>query len=92
MNDSREKSRINSRRHQLVLLTRLAVPVVMSRVGLYAMEIVDTLIIGQVGAAALAGVGTGGALFWFVTVTVSAVVLPLDAMLSRKLGAGHAKD
>ena len=92
MNDSRKKSRTNSRLHQLALLTRLAVPIVMSRVGLYAMEIVDTLIIGQVGAAALAGVGTGGALFWFVTVTVSAVVLPLDAMFSRKLGAGHTKD
>ena len=84
--------RQNSRLPQLALLMRLAVPVVMSRVGLYAMEIVDTLIIGRVGAAALAGVGTGGALFWFVTVTVSAVVLPLDSMLSRKLGAGHIKD
>jgi MATE family multidrug resistance protein len=81
-----------SRFHQLTQLTRLAVPVVMSRVGLYVMEIVDTLIIGKVGATALAGVGTGGALFWFVTVTVSAAVLPLDAMLSRKLGAGHVKD
>ena len=81
-----------SRFQQLGQLTRLAIPVIMSRVGLYVMEIVDTLIIGQVGATALAGVGTGGALFWFVTVTVSAAVLPLDSMLSRKLGAGHVKD
>ena len=70
----------------------MAIPVIMSRVGMYTMEIVDTLIIGQIGAAALAGVGTGGALFWFVTVTVSALVLPLDAMLARKLGGGHVKD
>lgn len=81
-----------SRMHSFEQLLRLAAPVILGRVGMYFMEIVDTLVVGQAGATALAGVGTGGALFWFVTVTASATVLPLDAMLSRKIAAGHDKD
>lgn len=81
-----------SRLGSLQGVLRLAIPVIVGRVGMYFMEIVDTLVVGQAGATALAGVGTGGALFWFVSVTASATLLPLDAMLSRKIAAGHDTD
>lgn len=70
-------------------LWRLAWPVVLGEVGWQAMGIVDTVMVGRVGAEALAGVGVGNALFFVVAIFGIGMLLGLDFAIARAVGAGE---
>lgn len=73
-------------------LLRLAWPIAVSMVSYAVMTLVDTLFVGQIGPAALAGVGLGG------TAAFVAICFPMGLLrgvkinVSHAVGAGHEDD
>jgi len=67
----------------------LAVPVVLAEVGWFAMSIVDTVMVGPLGPAALGAVGTGSILFMTLMVFGFGTLLALDTFVSQSFGAGR---
>ena len=66
----------------------LAVPVVVAELGWMAMGIVDTIMVGPLGAEATGAVGLGSNLFIAVAIFGIGLLLGLDTMVSREHGAG----
>jgi len=76
-------------RDELRRLWRLAWPVVLGEIGWQSMGLVDTLIVGRVSAAALAGVSVGGALFFVAAIFGTGMLLGLDFAVARAAGAAR---
>jgi MATE family multidrug resistance protein len=74
---------------ELGALTRLAAPLVVSHAGNQLMGLVDTIMVGRLGKAALAGVGIGSSWFFTITLVAMGCVLGTDALLSQAVGAGE---
>jgi MATE family multidrug resistance protein len=72
-------------------MSRLALPVVMAQVGLMAMGVVDTLMVGRVSAAALAAVALGNLDFLAITVPSSGTLMVLDPVIAQAVGARDAE-
>ncbi|MEP6730135.1 MAG: MATE family efflux transporter [bacterium] len=68
-------------------MTRLAFPVVMAQVGLMAMGVVDTLMVGRVSAVALAAVALGNLYFITLVVPASGTLMVLDPVVAQAVGA-----
>lgn len=77
-------------RAELDELLRLAVPVVVVQVGMMMMGVVDSVMVGQVSAAHLAGVALGNLCFFSGTIFGMGVLLALDPLISQAVGAGDA--
>jgi multidrug resistance protein, MATE family len=75
-------------RHELRPLGRLAWPVILAEIGWMAMGIVDTLMVGPLGAEAIGGVGLAGILFFALAACGMGVLLGLDTVVSQAYGAG----
>ena len=73
----------------LAPMVRLAVPVVAAELGWMAMGVVDTVMVGPLGAAALGGTGIGSTLFIAVGVFGMGLLLGLDTVVSQSFGAGR---
>jgi len=69
-------------------MLRLAVPVVLSELGWMSMAIVDTVMVGRLGAAAIGIVGLGGAVFYAVGLFGLGLLLGLDTLVAQAFGAG----
>lgn len=68
-------------------MTRLAAPIVFVNVGMQAMGVVDTMMLGRVSAAQLAA-GALGHLYFFVTAIVGiGVLMALDPVIAQGIGA-----
>jgi MATE family multidrug resistance protein len=67
---------------------RLAGPIVFAYLGMMALGVVDTIMIGQYGAEALAAVAVGHSLVSLLTFSGASVLLGLDPLLGQALGAG----
>src|SRR5687768_8662431 len=67
----------------------LAVPVVMAEIGWFAMSLVDTVMVGPLGPAAIGAVGTGSILFMTLMVFGFGTLLALDTFVSQSYGAGR---
>jgi len=67
----------------------LAVPVVTAEIGWFAMSLVDTVMVGPLGPAALGAVGTGNILFFTLMVFGMGTLLALDTFVSQSFGAGR---
>ena len=74
-------------KHELLSLTRLALPIVAVQVGLMLMGVVDTLMVGRVSAAALAAVALGNLYFFAIAVFGMGVLFSLDPLISQAVGA-----
>jgi MATE family multidrug resistance protein len=73
-------------------LLRLAVPVVLAEIGWMSMGLVDTLMVGPLGPAAIGAAGMGSALFFAIAVFGMGVMLGLDTLVSHAYGRGDLKD
>jgi MATE family multidrug resistance protein len=73
-------------------MTRLAAPIVLAELGWMAMGIVDTMMVGRVGADAIAAVGLGAMLFYGIGICASGVLLGLDTLVSQASGAGSPEE
>jgi MATE family multidrug resistance protein len=76
-------------RDELPPLARLAAPVIAAEIGWMLMGIVDTLMVGPLGPAALGGVGVAGSLFFAVAVFGMGLLLGLDTVIAQAYGAGE---
>ena len=70
-------------------MAKLAGPVVMAEIGWFAMGLVDTIMVGPLGPAAIGAVGTGSILFMTLMVFGFGTLLALDTFVSQSFGAGR---
>jgi MATE family multidrug resistance protein len=66
----------------------LAWPVVLSELAWIGMDLVDTVMVGHLGPAALGAVGLGGILFFVLGVFPFGLLLGLDTLVAQAFGAG----
>src|SRR5687768_9487618 len=76
-------------RAELRPLGQLAWPVILAEIGWMAMGIVDTLMVGPLGPAAIGGVGLAGILFFAVAACSMGLLLGLDTVVAQAYGAGQ---
>jgi len=69
-------------------LLALAVPVVAVQVGMMAMGVVDTMMVGRVSAADLAAVALGNLYFFAMAIFATGVLFSLDPVIAQAHGAG----
>lgn len=69
-------------------LLRLALPIVVSQLGQVGMNTADTIMVGPLGAEALAAVGIGSAIHFLGVVFSVGVVVGLAPIVSQAFGAG----
>jgi MATE family multidrug resistance protein len=73
-------------------MLRLAGPVIVAELGWISMGIVDTIIVGPLGPAAIGAVGTGSTIFFSVVVLGMGTLLALDTFVAQSFGAGRVDD
>jgi len=69
-------------------MLRLSVPVVTVQLGLMAMGVVDTMMVGRVSPVALAAVALGNLYFFNALIFPLGVLTALDPLFSQAVGAG----
>ena len=79
-------------RRELRALLTLAWPVVLAEMGWVAMGLVDTLMVGPLGPAAIGAVGAGTILFMVPMMVGFGTLLALDTFISQSYGAGRIDD
>jgi multidrug resistance protein, MATE family len=79
-------------RAELRAMLRLATPLVLAEVGWMAMGVVDTMVVGRVGAEAIGAVSLGTVVFYTVGIFASGLLLGLDTFVSQSHGAGDHDD
>ena len=67
----------------------LATPVVLAELGWVTMGIVDTVMVGGLGAHAIGAVGLASMIFFAVAVFAMGVLLGLDPLVAQAFGAGR---
>ena len=70
----------------------LAAPVVLAELGWVMMGIVDTLMVGRLGAHAIGAVGLASMLFFAIAVFAMGVLLGLDPLVAQAFGAGRVDE
>ena len=70
-------------------MLRLALPVIAAEVGWISMGLVDTLMVGRLGPAAIGAVGTGSILYHGRDGRRVRHVLALDTFVAQSFGAGR---
>jgi MATE family multidrug resistance protein len=68
-------------------LLRLALPVTTVQVGMMMMGVVDTAMVGRVGAASLAAVALGSMYFFLISIFGLGVLMALDPVIAQGAGA-----
>lgn len=74
-------------RHELRVISTMAWPVVLGQLAQMSMQVVDTLLLGRVGADAMASVSLGGMWSFAVCVFGYGMMRGLDPLLSQAHGA-----
>ncbi len=74
-------------RREAVQLIVLAAPLVVAQLAQNGMNVVDTLMVGRLGARALAGIALGGTVFAFVQLLLMAVLLSVAPHVAQAHGA-----
>jgi multidrug resistance protein, MATE family len=70
----------------------LAVPVALAELGWMAMTVVDTIMIGPLGPAAIGAIGIGNSAFYSFAIFGMGLLLGLDTLVSQAFGAGDRED
>ncbi|MCP5042854.1 MAG: MATE family efflux transporter, partial [bacterium] len=77
------------RRGGLSQVIELAIPVVATSISITAMQIVDSIMVGQLGAAELASVGFGGIWLWTIMCFFVGTTTCVQTFVSQAYGAGR---
>ena len=70
----------------------LAVPVAIAELGWVSMNVVDTIMVGRLGPAAIGAIAVGGSSFYTFAVFGLGLLLGLDTLVSQSWGAGDRDD
>ncbi|MBV1905995.1 MAG: MATE family efflux transporter [Pseudomonadales bacterium] len=76
---------------ELVTLSRLSVPIIVTQLAQMGIGVVDTMMAGHVSAVDLAGVALGGNLYWPVMFFLSGIVMSVTPSVSQLNGAGQSQ-
>src|SRR4051812_23676580 len=76
-----------SLRDELAILLKLAAPIAATQAGFALMGLVDTAVVGRLGATQLGAVGLANGLFFTVAVIGIGVMMGLDPLFAQALGA-----
>ena len=74
---------------ELAGLFKLAAPIALAQAGLALMGVVDTAVVGRLGAAPLAGAGLGNGLFFALALFGLGAMMGFDPLFSQAIGAGR---
>ena len=77
---------------ELGALLRLAGPVIAAEIGWTTMWLVDTIIVGRLGAEAIGAVSIGGTIFFGVAIFGFGMLLGLDYVVATAVGSGRMRD
>jgi multidrug resistance protein, MATE family len=77
---------------ELRALLALAIPVALSEIGWMTMTVVDVIMVGKLGPAAIGSVGLGNAIYYAPSLFGVGLLLGLDTMVSRSWGARDFDD
>jgi multidrug resistance protein, MATE family len=72
-------------------LLRLATPIIFSQWGAVGMTTMDTIMVGPLGAEALAAVGLAGSLHWALLVVTIGTMFGMGPLVSQAFGAGNRR-
>jgi MATE family multidrug resistance protein len=72
-------------------IVRLSTPVMLSQLSYTAMGIIDTVMVGRVGVVALASVGLGSILFWWLLSLFWGMLAGVNTLVSQAEGAGDRR-
>ena len=73
-------------------MAMFAVPVVLAELGWMSMMVVDTIMLGRLGPAAIGAAGIGGSAFYSFGIFGMGLLLGLDTLVSQSYGAGNRGD
>jgi multidrug resistance protein, MATE family len=73
-------------KRELAALTHLAIPVVLSELGWMAQGVVDTIMVGRLGPAAIGAVALGNAIFYTPSLFGIGLLLGLDPLVAQAYG------
>src|ERR1039458_2569338 len=73
-------------KRELRAMIRLAVPVVLSELGWMAQGVVDTIMVGKLGPAAIGAVAVGNAVYYTPSLFGIGLLLGLDTLVSHAYG------
>ena len=76
---------------ELRKLLRLAAPIAFTQAGYALMGLIDTAVVGRLGAAALGAIGLANGLFLAVAIVGLGCVMGLDPLFAQALGAGDVR-
>jgi len=80
----------DSTRREVDQVVSLAIPVVITQLGLSLMGVVDSVIVGKLlDKVALGGVALGSSLFFGVTLFALGTVMAVDPLVAQRVGAGE---
>src|SRR5687767_11659122 len=74
---------------ELPPLLKLAIPVILAEIGWMVMGIVDTMMVGPLGPAAIGAAGLGSGVFTAIAIFGMGLMLGLDALVSQAYGSGN---
>lgn len=77
---------------ELRALLALAIPVALSEIGWMTMTVVDVIMVGRLGPAAIGAVGLGNAIYYAPSLFGIGLLLGLDTLVSRSWGARDFDD
>ncbi|WP_444685570.1 MATE family efflux transporter [Alkalicoccus luteus] len=80
-----------SGKEKLALLAAVMWPILVTQVGLYMMNFIDTAMSGHAGAVDLAGVAVGSSLWIPILTGVSGILMALTPILAQNAGAGKSE-
>jgi MATE family multidrug resistance protein len=76
-------------RGELAPLLKLAGPVIMAEIGWMSMGLVDTMMVGPLGPAAIGATGLASGVFTAIVIFGMGLMLGMDALVSQSHGAGR---
>ena len=76
---------------ELRKLLRLAAPIALTQAGYALMGLIDTAVVGRLGAAALGAIGLANGLFIAVAILGLGAMMGLDPLFAQSLGAGDER-
>ena len=74
--------------HEFKALWKLAFPIIVAQVGFFGMGLVDTLLVGPMGAEALSALALGNTFFFGIMILGIGLMMGLDPWVSQAFGAG----
>jgi multidrug resistance protein, MATE family len=86
MSQARAVQPVQEWKRELAALTQLAIPVVLSELGWMAQGVVDTIMVGRLGPAAIGAVALGNAVFYTPSLFGIGLLLGLDPLVAQAYG------